>query len=118
MNSYIITPVFGVYAVLSVSNEGSLDSAATEFRLEYAENTGACASAGSWTPLPTDTSRHWQIVNSANLTDDWATSNFAGSLSDPNSTFVPGYTKDAGNLTPAITLGDYEFTELEYSIKG
>ncbi len=38
-------------------------------------------------------------------------------MDDENTTFVPGYTKDTGNLTPAVTLSSTQFTEIEYSLQ-
>ena len=99
-----------------ISNEGSIDSGTTEYRIEYGEMSSSCSGISSWTALPNDSSQHWQISDSANLTDSEATTNVSG-LTDENTSFKAGQVKDAGNQTSAITLTSNEFTELEYAIQ-
>jgi len=98
-----------------ISNEGSVGSGATQYRIEYGESSTNCSDILSWTALPNDSSQHWQIINSANLTDGEATTNISG-LTDENTNFKAGEAKDADNQTSAITLASNEFTELEYTI--
>ena len=52
---------------LEVSNEGTLAAPAATYELQVAE-TATC-SAGTSTAVPTDSSGHWQIVDSTWLTD-------------------------------------------------
>ncbi|MCH7730444.1 hypothetical protein IID21_02820 [Patescibacteria group bacterium] len=67
--------------------------------------------------MPTDTSGHWQIVGSSNITDGEATANISPGLTDEATTFVAGELKDAGNTTGSITLAGDEFTEIEYAVQ-
>lgn len=100
-----------------VSNEGwsRNTDAGVQFRLEYAE-TGTCSS-GTYVTVPTDTSLHWQIADSSNLTDGDPTTNVASGLTDTNPNFVAGQVKDTGNTTSAISVTSRDFTEIEYSIR-
>ncbi len=98
-----------------ISNEGSVDSSATQYRVEYGKTSSDCSGVSSWTALPADSSKDWRIADSANLTDGEATTNIFG-LVDENTNFKAGEAKDAGNQTSAITLASDEFTELEYAI--
>jgi prepilin-type N-terminal cleavage/methylation domain-containing protein len=100
-----------------ITNAGSLTSDPTAYQIEYGEKTTTCADITAWTPLPTNSSQHWQIINSAYLTDNESTSNLPDGLFDENTTFKPGYVKDFGNQTPTLTLTGDEFTEIEYSLQ-
>jgi hypothetical protein len=98
-----------------VSNTGGQSSGAVTYQLQVAQ-TSTCGS-GVYSAVPTDTSGHWQIVNSTYITDGQATSNISPGLTDPvGGTFVAGQSKDAGNTTGSITLGVSRFTEIEFSI--
>ncbi len=97
-------------------NSGSLDTGNIQYQLEYGQSSN-CSSVASWIPLPTDTSQHWQIYNSTNLTDNTTASNVTPGIFDTGTTFINGYVKDTNNLTPNINLADDEFTEIEFSIK-
>ncbi len=98
-----------------VSNESAASSVPVTYQLQVAE-TATCG-LGSYTAVPTDTSGHWQVIGSANITDGEATSNVAGGLFDEASTFVAGEAKDAGNTTGSITLDADEFTEIEFAVQ-
>jgi hypothetical protein len=98
-----------------VSNEAAGAAPATAFQLQVAQ-TGTC-STGTYTAVPTDASGHWQIVDSANLTDGAATTNVSGGLTDEEPTFVAGEVKDAGNTTGSIALDVDQFTELEFALQ-
>ncbi len=98
-----------------ISNEGSIDSGAAQYRIEYGESSTGCSAISSWTALPGGSSLHWQIIDSLNLTDGEATTNISG-LTDENTTFKAGEAKDVDNQTSAIALASDEFTELEYAI--
>jgi hypothetical protein len=98
-----------------VSNEGTLSSSGVTYQLQVAET--AICSAGTYTAVPTDSSGHWQIVNSAYITDGEATSNISPGLFDEAASFIAGMLKDAGNATGAITLAADRFTEIEFAIQ-
>jgi len=100
---------------IEMSNEGSVDSAAAAYRIEYGQSSD-CSNIASWIALPSDSSQDWRIADSSNLTDGAATTNIAG-LTDENANFKPGETKDAGNQASAMALASDEFTELEYAIE-
>ena len=99
-----------------VSNEGTSGSGEVSYQLQVAE-TATC-SGGSYAAIPTDSSGHWQIVDSSNITDGEATSNIVPGLFDEATAFIAGELKDAGNWTQYITLASDEFTEIEYAVQG
>lgn len=98
------------------TNTGSLDTANTEFRLEYGEKVSTCGAIATWNSLPTDNSLHWKISSSLNLSDADPTTNISG-VTDENSSFLPGFYKDTGNQTSALSLTPVEFTDIEYAIE-
>ncbi|MCK4692728.1 MAG: hypothetical protein KAT23_03805, partial [Anaerolineales bacterium] len=98
-----------------VSNEGTSNSGEVSYQLQVAE-TATC-SGGSYSAVPTDSSGHWQIVDSSNIIDGEATSNIVPGLFDEATAFVAGELKDAGNWTSYITLASDAFTEIEYAIQ-
>jgi hypothetical protein len=100
---------------VEVSNEGTASSSGVTYQLQVAE-TAVCT-AGAYTAVPTDSSGHWQIVNSAFITDGEPTSNISPGLFDEAASFVAGMLKDAGNATGAITLASDRFTEIEFAIQ-
>ena len=83
--------------------------------MEVAE-TAVCSS-GTYSAVPTDSSGHWQIVNSTYITDGEATSNISPGLFDEAASFIAGMLKDAGNATGAITLAVDRFTEIEFALQ-
>ena len=97
-----------------ISNEGVSTSGPVTYQLQFAE-TATC-SAGTYTTVATDGSSHWQVTDSAFITDGEATSNISPGLTDEATTFVSGELKDAGNTTGSITLNRDEFTEIEFSV--
>jgi hypothetical protein len=100
---------------LEVSNEGTVGSSGVTYQLQVAE-TAVCSS-GTYSAVPTDSSGHWQIVNSAYITDGEATSNISPGLFDEAASFIAGMLKDAGNATGAITLAVDRFTEIEFALQ-
>jgi len=97
-----------------VDNSGSATSGAVSYELQVAE-TATCAS-GSYTAV--DSSTHWNIVDSANVTDGSASENISGGLTDPGtSSWVAGELEDSADSTDAITLAADEFTEIEFAIQ-
>jgi hypothetical protein len=98
-----------------VENEGGISSGGVAYRLEVAE-TATCSS-GSYSAVPTDTSGDWQMVASQ-LVEGAATTNFAGSLTDPGGyTWVDGEQRETSNTTGPITLAGNAFSKIEFSIK-
>jgi len=94
------------------------------YRLQYAPLGGApnCTSVAetNFNDVPTTTGSVVQMATSTNFTDQASTINFEGSLTDPSN----GWSWKAGKMveypsyqTDAITLNEYEFTELEYNFK-
>ncbi len=105
---------------LQVSNEGSLTSPATAFRLEYAEATPTCDGATGWTDVGA-TNDAWNMSLSANLTEGANTTNIAvatGGVADENTTFLTpnGGVRESSSQTGSLTLLNTNFVELEYSI--
>ncbi len=98
---------------IEVVNQGTADSPAVQYRLEYATSTG-----GPWLAVPaTASTEAWEMADSANLTDGANTTNVAGGLSDANTNFKAGQVKETSNQTSGIILTTAEFTEIEYSLK-
>jgi hypothetical protein len=65
-----------------------------------------------------DSSTHWNIVDSENVTDGSASENVSGGLTDPGtSSWVAGELEDSADSTDAITLAADEFTEIEFAIQ-
>ena len=101
-----------------ISNEGTSSSASIQYRLEVSEhNPASCPGASSYTAVPTASTGHWQIVGSANFTDGDATHNIVPGLTNENTDFVSGESKDTGNQTSGNTLAATEFTEIEYAVQ-
>ena len=100
-----------------MSNEGSWTAFGSTYRLEASGANPASCVAATYAAVPTGAGSHWQIVASANLTDGAATTNVASGLTDENTTFVAGQTKDTGNQTTGISLTKTEFTESEFAIQ-
>lgn len=86
-----------------------------QYRLEVSQANPASCSAGTYTRI--STSSDWEMINSTYFTDGAATSNISPGLTDENTTFVAGQSKDTGDETGAISLTGAQFTELEYSIQ-
>lgn len=100
-----------------ISNEGWTRGSGQTFQLEVAPLSGTCA-ASTYAAVPaTATTEHWEMADSANLTDAGATTNVASGLTDANASFIAGEVKDTGNTTGPITLTSEHFTEIEYSVR-
>ena len=82
------------------------------YQLQVAE-TANCV-AGSYSPVPTDTSGHWQIVDSPFITDGEQTFNIDPGLTDDVLTFIPGELKDAGNNIQFAWAGSTERGQAHY----
>ena len=98
-----------------VSNEGGSSSGPVTYQLQVAE-TATC-STGSYAAVPTDSSGHWQVIDSSFITDGEATTNVTPGLVDEATTFVSGEAKDTGNTTGSITLNADEFSEIEFAVQ-
>jgi hypothetical protein len=99
-----------------VVNQGTtLAGTGATYQLQVAE-TATCGS-GTYSAVPTGSTGHWKIADSANITDGQATTNLDPGLTDEGNTFVAGEEKDAGNTTGSITLDGDEFTEIEFAIQ-
>jgi hypothetical protein len=105
---------------LQVSNEGSVASAATNYRLEYGTKVSTCNNIVSWNDVG-DLGGAWDMSLSANITDGNTSdidSFVLGAMTEENAVFDGvGALRETTSESAAITLTDAEFTELEYSIE-
>ncbi len=87
-----------------------------EFRIEYGEKVSTCAAISSWTQVPaTATTEHWEMGASANITNGGATTDNAG-LANGNTNFKAGRIHDTSSQAAEVSIGEKEFTEMEYSV--
>lgn len=104
---------------IQVSNEGNKTSAATTYRLEYAEKVSICSAATGWTDVG-GAGGDWDMAASPNIADGNTTnvlSGANGAVTDENTNFVgTGALRETTSSSGSITLTGTEFTELEYSI--
>lgn len=105
---------------VQVSNEGTLSSAATSFRLEYGEATPTCTDVVSWTDVGA-TNDAWNMSLSSNFVEGADTTNIAvgsGGVTDENTTFLTpnGGMREVSSQTGSLTLSSTNFVELEYSV--
>ena len=105
---------------VEVSNKGSISSAASQFRLEYAEAAPTCSGASSWTDVNA-TNDAWNLSNSTfflngSNTTDIAVAN-GGTTNDATTFLTPnGGLLDTTSQSGTLTLSSTNFVELEYSI--
>jgi hypothetical protein len=105
---------------VQVSNEGSLSSAASTFRLEYGVAAPTCNDTTSWTDVGAADDA-WNMSLSANITEGGDTTNIAvgtGGVADENTTFLTpnGGLREVSSQTGSLTLTNTNFVELEYAI--
>ncbi|MCA9354020.1 MAG: hypothetical protein KC877_00695 [Candidatus Kaiserbacteria bacterium] len=105
---------------LEVSNEGTVNALATNFRLEYGTKITTCDAVVTWTDVG-EVAGAWDMALSSNIADG-DTSDIAlganGALTNENTTFDGvGALRESTSESGAITLTTTEFTELEYSIE-
>jgi len=100
---------------IEISNEGGQTASDVAYRLEVSEPNPATCAAGTYERVSTNT--HWEMADSSYITDGEVTANIVPGLTDENTTFVAGQSKDTGDQTSGITLTSTEFTEIEYSIQ-
>jgi hypothetical protein len=105
---------------VQVSNEGTLSSPATQFRLEYAEAAPTCVAATGWTDVNA-TDDAWNMFDSTFVTNGSNTTDIAvgiGGMVNENTTFITpnGAQLDTTSQTGNLTLLSTNFVELEYSV--
>ena len=88
------------------------------FRLEYGLKETECSAISTWTQVAQiATTEHFAMHPTVNLTHGEPTTNLASGITDGNSQFHPGSVMTVVSQTDEISLGESEFTELEYSIE-
>ncbi|MCD5381114.1 MAG: hypothetical protein LR008_00890, partial [Candidatus Pacebacteria bacterium] len=105
---------------LQVSNEGSVSSPATTYRLEYGTKLTTCGGVVSWTDVGA-VGGAWDMSLSSNIADgnttDIALASL-GAMTDENTNFIgTGALRETTSDSGSITLTSTQFTELEYSIE-
>jgi len=104
---------------LQVSNEGSVTTAATTYRLEYGTRITTCDAVASWVDVGI-VGGAWNMSTSTFISDG-NTTNIAeanGGMTDENSSFSgTGALRENSSESGSITLTSTGFTELEYSIE-
>lgn len=105
---------------LGVSNEGGVDAAATNFRLEYGTKVSTCDLVNTWFDVGA-VGGAWDMSLSSNIADGNTTDvtpGANGEITNENTTIDGvGALRETTSETGAITLSTTEFTELEYSIE-
>lgn len=105
---------------VAISNEGSISTQSTQFRLEYAVAAPTCSGASSWTDVGA-TDDDWNMfdssffLNGSNTTD---ISTSSGGTTNENTTFLTtnGGVRDTSSQTGGLVLTNANFVELEYSV--
>jgi len=88
------------------------------FRLEYGLKETDCSAISAWTQVASiATTEHFAMHPTVNLIHGAATTNLASGITDGNDHFHPGAVMTVTSQTDEISLGESEFTELEYSIE-
>ncbi|MBP9669158.1 MAG: hypothetical protein KBE09_02615 [Candidatus Pacebacteria bacterium] len=107
---------------IGMSNEGGTQAAYTteQFQLEYGEKVSTCDAIASWTDVGA-VAGHWDMANTANLTNGDGTTNIAtavGGVTDENKYFVgQGAVLDTASAPSALLLPSHSFIEIEYAIQ-
>ncbi len=107
---------------IGISNEGGTQAAYTteQFRLEYGEKVSTCDAIASWVDVGA-VAGHWDMANTANLTNGDSTTNIAtgvGGVTDENKYFVgQGAVLDTASAPSALSLPSHSFIEIEYAIQ-
>ena len=104
---------------IEISNKGTATSGSVKYRLEVSEPnppSSLCASATTWTRI--NSSSDWNMADSTHFTDADATSDISPGLTNANTNFVAGESKDTTDqINTGITLSTTQFTEIEYALK-
>ena len=117
----IIATNTNVRVRFSIKNTGGSES--YSYRLEYTTAPGGVCSNTSWTTVPdVPTTEAFDMVSTANYTDQAASTNAAsgpGVLTDPGgSSFTAGkLVESTSNTASSVTVGQNQFTELEYALQ-
>lgn len=106
---------------IGVSNEGSVASVPTQYRLEYGIRLTTCQDIGVWTDVDSLDDDDWDMFDSPNLVNGSDTTDIAvssGGVSDENSSFLTsnGGVRDTESITGTTTLSASQYTDLEFSI--
>lgn len=104
---------------VQVSNEGSVASIPTTYRLEYGTKISTCDAISVWTQVGGDgafSTSSSAFISDGNTTDIDNAGN--GAMTEENTTFVgTGALRETISETSAITLTGTEYTELEFAIE-
>ncbi len=106
---------------IQIDNTGSVDSDATQYRLEYGTKIVSCDTVGTWNEVGVGPA--FDLVDTANLTEGNDTNDIAlasGGISNPGgSTFVSpnGGQRDITAQTGNITLTSTDYVELEFAFE-
>ncbi len=105
---------------LQVSNEGSVSSAPTVFRIDYGAKLTTCSAITSWTDVGA-LDGAFDMYDSSNIRDASSTINIGeaeGGMPDENTQFLsPNEAlKDASSTIATTTLTAIQFLEAEFSI--
>lgn len=106
---------------VQVSNEGTVTSADTAFRLEYGVNLSTCSAVGSWTDVGA-LGGAWDMFNSTNVTEGGDTTDIAvgtGGVTNENTNFLAPNSalKDTTSQVATTTLSATQFIEAEFSLQ-
>jgi tRNA A37 threonylcarbamoyladenosine modification protein TsaB len=93
-----------------------------EFQLQYTgkNEDEQCADLTDWLDVPADAAaeEHFQMYSSGiPVSNATPTTNVLNGLTDGNVSFHSGYVMTSNPKTPAISLGESEFTEIEFSVQ-
>jgi hypothetical protein len=104
---------------LGISNQGSLSSPATVFRLEYATAAPTCNDAVGWQTV--GVGEAWNMFDSSNVANGANTTDISvasGGVTNERTSFLAanGGVRDTTPDTGSLSLTATQFTELEYSI--
>ncbi|MFA6256700.1 MAG: hypothetical protein WCT29_00090 [Candidatus Paceibacterota bacterium] len=98
---------------VALSNTGALAASSKTYRLEYSSDT-----CNAWSQVPNsgDNSGPWVMTSSGNVVNSSDTTDSTGLTNPSGKSFVTGKLMTTANQTPAISLTDTQFSELEYAI--
>jgi len=102
---------------IEVANTGGGIASNYNYQIEYASTTGNCTSdPGNWETVKTDESGHWNMSTSTNFSDGDSTT--AQLFNNESYSFVTGgMVEYTSTSTGNISLGEDDYTELEYVIR-
>ncbi len=105
---------------LQVSNEGTVVSQQTAYRLEYGTKITTCGDISSWVDVGA-IGGAFDMIDTININDGDDTTDIAvsiGGITNANTTFLAqnGGQKDISSETAGLVLSGTEFVEFEYAI--